>query len=121
MNTEVTPPTAPVCRVCTLHLERLCDRRSWWFRPFREGLGAGIRLFALAYRIPPESGTPRSPYCHQCLRFRKNALKLRSPLFVRLDNRLNPVFNRIRDSLLTPEELATARELALRREDPDAL
>lgn len=111
----------PVCRVCTLHLEQLCDRRAWWFRSFKAVLRAGIRLFALAYRIPPESAVPRSRHCHHCLRFRKNALKQRSPLFVWLDGYLNPLFNRLRDSLLSPAELQQARELALRREDPEAL
>jgi hypothetical protein len=55
--------------------------------------------------------------CFKCIRFRKNALKQRSALFDRLDSYLNPMFNRVRDSLLTPKELDDARALARRAED----
>lgn len=106
------------CKICTIHLERLCYRRAWWFRGFREVLATGIRLFALACRIPADRHRVRSPMCFKCLRFRKNALKQRSPLFNRLDARLNPIFNRVRDSLLTAQELERARRLAREAEDP---
>jgi hypothetical protein len=56
--------------------------------------------------------------CYRCLRFRKNALKERSALFNWLDGYLNPVFNFLRDSLLTAEEKALARRLAERAADP---
>ena len=52
--------------------------------------------------------------CRGCLRFRKNVLKRRSPSFAWADSYLNPLFNRVRDSLLTPQELARARVLAER-------
>lgn len=117
-----TPPApAPAgvdCKICTIHLELLCYRRAWWFRAFRETLATGIRLFALAYRIPADRHRARSPMCFKCLRFRKNALKQRSPLFNLLDARLNPLFNRVRDSLLTADELERARRLARQAEDP---
>jgi hypothetical protein len=57
--------------------------------------------------------------CRRCLRFRKNDLKRRSPVFNWLDGYLNPVFNRVRDSLLTSEELERACVLARRAEDPN--
>jgi hypothetical protein len=38
-------------------------------------------------------------------------------LFNKLDSVLNPIFNRIRDSLLTPEEMRRARVLARCAED----
>ena len=113
----LSPPAAP-CRICTIRLEELCYQRAWWFRAFRELLASGIRLFALAYRIPADDHPPRSPMCHRCLRFRKNALQARSPLFNRLDGYLNPLFNRARDALLTPDELEKARQLARRAADP---
>jgi hypothetical protein len=56
--------------------------------------------------------------CYRCLRFRKNILKERSPLFQWLDSYLNPRFNRVRDFLLTPEELEQARSLALQAANP---
>ena len=57
--------------------------------------------------------------CFKCIRFRKNALKERSALFNWLDSYLNPMFNRVRDSLLTIEELDNARALARRAADRD--
>lgn len=111
-------PTSASCKICTIRLEALCYQRAWWFRAFREILATGIRLFAVAYLIRPEEYLARSPMCFKCLRFRKNALKARSPLFNWLDSYLNPMFNRVRDSLLTADELNRARMLARRAEDP---
>ncbi len=107
------------CKICTIRLEELCYRRAWWFRVFREALATGIRLFAIALWIRTEEAKPHSKACRRCLRFRKNALKLRSPLFNCLDGYLNPFFNSVRDSLLTPEELEKARALARSRADPN--
>jgi hypothetical protein len=42
-------------------------------------------------------------------------------LFNWLDSYLNPMFNRVRDSLLTPKELDDARALARRAADRDFL
>ena len=62
----------------------------------------------------------RAPkHAARCLRFRKNALKRRSLLFNWLDGYLNPLFNRVRDSLLTQKELERARALARSRADAD--
>ena len=113
------PAPKPPCGMCTIRLEQLCYQRAWWFRSFREVLATGIRVFAWVYRVRPDAYKTRSPMCHQCLRFRKNAVRERSRLFVWLDGYLNPWFNRVRDSLLTPEELASARELARRAEQRD--
>jgi hypothetical protein len=113
-----TPAQEP-CKMCTIRLERLCYQRAWWFRLFRETMATGIRVFALFYRINPTDHPARSPACHGCIRFRKNALKERSGLFRWLDGYLNPLFNRVRDSLLTADELQEARDHAKRAADPD--
>jgi len=107
------------CKVCVIRLEHICYRRAWWFRPFREVLATGIRVFALVYRVPPGTDAARSAMCHGCLRFRKNAVKRHSRLFNFLDGYLNPLFNRVRDSLLNPDELAWARALADRAAERD--
>ena len=106
------------CKICTIRLEQLCYQRAWWFRAFREVLATGIRLFALIYRVRPDDHPARSPMCQSCLRFRKSALKERSKLFEWLDGFLNPVFNTLRDALLTEAEKDQARALAIRAEDP---
>ena len=123
MEAPTNPQTANAapnasCKICTIRLEALCYERAWWFRAFREVLATGIRLFAIASLIRPKDYLARSPMCYKCLRFRKNALKARSPLFNWLDSYLNPLFNRVRDSLLTADELDRARALARRAEDP---
>jgi hypothetical protein len=107
------------CRICAIKLQELCYPRAWWFRPFREVLAAGIRLFALFHPVPPEASEARSPLCRGCLRFRKNAVRQGSPVFRRLDAVLNPLFNRVRASLLTPQEIEHAREFARRAGDPE--
>jgi hypothetical protein len=112
------PDPVSACKMCTIRLEELCYQRAWWFRAFREVLATGIRLFAIALWIETDADKPRSKACQRCLRFRKNALKRRSPLFNWLDGYLNPLFNRVRDSLLTPQELERARALARSRADP---
>ena len=106
------------CKICTRHLESLCYQRAWWFWAFRQVLAAGVHLFAFFTRTRSTSIHPRSPYCHSCLRFRKNALKRESTVFCYLDKIINPLFNSLRDSLLTQDELSRARILAKRTEDP---
>jgi hypothetical protein len=98
--------------MCTIHLEELCRQRAWWFSAFRETLATGVRLFAIILMVRTDNYQSRSPMCKKCIRFKKNVLKRLSPIFNRLDGYLNPVFNRVRDSLLTPEELDRARLLA---------
>lgn len=112
------PAACGSCKICTIHLERLCYQRAWWFRAFREVLASGIRIFAFVYGIRAEQHTMRSPMCKSCLRFRKNLLKDKSDLFNWLDGYLNPVFNRLRDSLLSDAEKEFARRLAQQAADP---
>lgn len=118
MATTHPPVEIGRCTICTIHLEQLCYQRAWWFRVFRELLASGIRVFALGYRIRAEQHPARASMCYRCLRFRKNALQARSPLFNWLDGYLNPLFNRVRDSLLTEEEKTAARALAQRAAAP---
>jgi hypothetical protein len=56
--------------------------------------------------------TARSPLCHGCLRLKKYTLKEKSPLFRLVDMRINPIFNTVRDSLLTEQEREDARRFA---------
>jgi hypothetical protein len=115
-DTVVAELTA--CRMCTITLLELCYQRAWWFRTYREVFATGIRVFALFHPVPLEAYAARSSLCHGCLRFRKNAVRQNSPLFRWLDARLNPVFNRVRDSFLTKQEIEHAREFARRARDP---
>jgi hypothetical protein len=116
---KIEPIKISSCTICTIRLEQLCYQRAWWFRAFREILATGIRLYAIALGISSNQHTARSKMCYHCLRFRKNILKERSPLFCWLDGYLNPLFNSARNSLLTPQELEEARELAKKAADAD--
>ena len=100
------------CKLCTIRLERLCYKRAFWFRVFRETLATAVRVWSLGYPVSATLYEARSPGCHGCLRFRKNVLKSQSRFFRWLDSFINPLFNRARDSLLTPQELEAARAYA---------
>jgi hypothetical protein len=126
MNIEQTIASAPqpsaepaICKMCTIRLEKLCYQRAWWFRIFRETLATGVRIFALIYLIQPKGYEARSRMCHSCVRFKKQGVQARSGLFRWLDGYVNPFFNRMRDSLLTADELQQMRELAQRAADRD--
>lgn len=107
------------CKICTIHLEELCFKRVWWFRSFCSVLGTGVRLFAFAKSVRTDSYKSRSPMCRKCIRFHKNVLKSRSPLFNRLDALFTPVFDHLRNSILTQEEVDRARLLARRAAERD--
>jgi len=105
-------PRSAVCKTCTLQLVRLCYQRALWFRLFREPLLAGMRLLSRWHRINPRDYKVRKQECYGCIRFMKVALKEKSPTFRWLNNRVDPLFNRLRDSLLTEEEIAAASAFA---------
>ena len=105
------------CKICTIHLEEICAKRVWWFRAFCEVLANGVRLYAFAAKVRTDQHKSRSPMCKSCIRFRKNILKNNSPLFNWLDGLLNPIFNHVRNGILTTEELDRARLLARRAEE----
>ena len=103
-----------VCKLCTIRLELLCYQRARWFRAFRAVLAGAVRVWSLFHPVAPDLYLSRSKECHACIRFRKNVLKEESRIFRWLDGYINPLFNRARDSLLTPQEMNAAREHAKR-------
>jgi hypothetical protein len=109
---ERTPKKMVRCNNCTIRLVRVCEGRAWWFGPARFPLVLGMQAMAWMHRIDPHVYDLRSDECLGCLRFLKLELKERSPIFRRLNKLINPHFDRIRDSLLTPEERAEARQRA---------
>jgi len=54
----------------------------------------------------------RTARCYGYVRFMKNALKQKSPTCVWLSNRINALFNRIRDSIVSETEKEEAKRLA---------
>lgn len=100
------------CNTCTIQLVELCYKRKLWFRLFREPLILGMRIMCWWHRIDPREYQVRHERCYGCIRFMKVALKEKSPVFVRLNDLVNPVFNSLRDSIVTPEEKEEAKRFA---------
>jgi len=101
-----------VCNSCTRHLVDLCLRKSLLFRLFRMPLISGMRIMSCFHGINLDDYPVRTERCRGCIRFMKNALKEKSPAFARLNDWINPYFNRYRDHLVTEDAKARAKSLA---------
>ena len=119
MQAQPAPPAVKArksgpeaCSSCTLHLVRLCYGRSVWFPVFREPLVAVMRLLGRLHGIAHSLAEGPGPDCRGCLRHLKNRLKEVSPLFVFLNRMVNPVFNVLRDSMVSKEDKAAAKDFA---------
>ena len=86
----------------------------------REPLVMGMRILGRAYRVDPEEYEVRSEECRNCIRFLKTGLKDKSGLLRRLNGLIDPVFNRIRDSIVSDQELQESRDLARARQELDS-
>lgn len=54
----------------------------------------------------------RTDKCYGCVRFMKIALKEQSPTFRVLNDIVNPVFNKLRNGIVTPDEIQEAKLFA---------
>ncbi len=99
-----------ICNTCTLKLVAIAYKRKPVFRLFREPLKIGMKIFSWIYHIKPEEYEVRTPSCRGCIRFYKFALKEKSGLFRWLNNKINPLFDRILESILTEDELYKAKD-----------
>ena len=102
----------PECASCTLGLVQLAYSRAFWFKLFREPLLFGMRVLARWHGIDAGRYPVRHSRCEGCVRFLKNELKAKSPLFRALNYLVNPLFNRLRDRLVTADEKAEAKRFA---------
>jgi hypothetical protein len=71
-----------------------------------------MRYMSRRHSINPYDYQARTARCYGCVRFIKNALKQKSPTCVWLSNRINALFNRIRDSIVSETEKEEAKRLA---------
>ena len=99
-----------ICNTCTLKLVTIAYRRKPVFRLFREPLKISMRIFSWLYHIDPEQYEVRTPACRGCIRFYKLALKERSGLFRWLNKLINPLFDRMIESIVTEDELSTVKD-----------
>ncbi|MDR0550342.1 MAG: nitroreductase [Deltaproteobacteria bacterium] len=112
-NKETHLPT--VCRICMIQLMRLTYQKYWWFRLVREPLVWGLYFLALVNRLPIKTYAAANPECRGCLRFIKAELDAKSATFRFLNRFLGPLFNKVRDPRLDPQEVAAAKDLAAER------
>ena len=101
-----------LCNTCTIMLVKKAYERAGWFRLVREPLRWGMLVMAKLYRIDPEQYLVRREQCRGCLRVMKTALKDRSALFNRLNNAVNPLFDRIMERMVTGDEIGEAKRYA---------
>lgn len=101
-----------ICKNCAARLAKWCYRKHWWFRLIREPLLLGMRLLAKWHRIDARTHMVRNLECHGCIRFMKAELEEKSPLFCFLNKHIGKRVNKLRDSMLAPEELAEAKRYA---------
>ena len=101
-----------ICNTCTIKLVNLCCDRKWWFYYFRLPLITGMRIMAAWHRIDPRDYKVRSEGCYGCIRFMKTALKEKSSTFRFLNDRINPVFDKVVGKIVTKEEIREAKDFA---------
>jgi hypothetical protein len=101
-----------VCRTCTARLVTIAYKKKPSFRLLREPLRIGMSFFAWVYRVDPDEYEVRNPGCKGCIRFYKTALKESSPLFRRLNDLINPFFDRHLEKIVTAEEVLKAKDYA---------
>ncbi|MBI4289752.1 MAG: nitroreductase [Chloroflexi bacterium] len=105
-------PGAATCGACTLMLVRTAYRRAPWFRLVREPLRIAMVILGKWHRIDSRQYRTYTDGCRGCLRFTKTGLKEKSALFRRLNNLVNPLFDRMLEAIVTREEVTAAKEYA---------
>lgn len=109
MTQELSPI---VCKNCALRLAMWCYERHWWFRLIREPLVFGMRMLAWWNRIDARRHAVQNPECYGCIRFMKAELEEKSPTFRFLNGLIGIKFSKLRDSMLTYQELDEAKSYA---------
>lgn len=100
------------CNTCTWRLVRLCYKRAPWFILVREPLAFAMRILARLHGIDIRRGRRGHPDCNGCVRYAKVELKKKSPMFVWMNSVIDPLFNKMRNSIITQQELEEARDFA---------
>ncbi|HAH04944.1 MAG TPA: nitroreductase [Elusimicrobia bacterium] len=106
------------CNTCTWRLVKLCYDRAPWFRLVREPLALGMRAWAWRHGIDPRQASRGHLDCRGCMRYLKDQLKARSWAFRWMNDRIDPVFNRLRDTMVSEDEIEEARVFARQAAGP---
>jgi len=100
------------CGNCTLKLVTIAYQRAPWFRILREPLKLGMRTLSAIHHVDTSEYSVRTPACYNCIRFYKVALKEKSATFRFLHKWINPLFDRVIETIVTEEERKETREYA---------
>ena len=100
------------CNTCTRELVELAYKQSFWFRFLREPLKFIMRWWVIIFRIDLKPYQINSIYCKNCNRMYKNALKDNSKLFVKLNNIVNPYFDKKIENILGKQAINNAKQKA---------
>lgn len=109
MTRQISPV---VCKNCAARLAQWCYQKHWWFRLIREPLLAGMRFLAWWNGIDARRHGVRNPECYGCIRFMRAELDEKSPTFRFLFEIIGKRVTRLRNSLLTQQELDEAKRHA---------
>jgi hypothetical protein len=101
-----------VCKNCAARLAKWCYERYWWFRLVREPLLLGMRILARWHGIDARTHKVRNDECHGCVRFMKAELEAKSPVFRFFNKCIGKKVSKLRNSMLTQEELDEAKRYA---------
>lgn len=100
------------CKTCTIMLVEICFQKTWWFKAFRTPMVWGMRAMCRFHGLDPSRYAVSNQKCYGCVRFMKVALKEKSPTFRVLNWLINPIFNKVRNGIVTEDEIAEAKRFA---------
>lgn len=100
-----------VCKNCANRLAKWCYEKHPWFRVVREPFVLGLRAMAAFYRIKAHPHV-KNKECEECIRYMKNELQRKSMLFRFLNRTIGKWISKLRDYMLTEDEVKRAKQYA---------
>jgi hypothetical protein len=94
-------------------------QRSFWFRLLREPLKHTMHACVRLTNIDLNGYKFATPACHNCNRFYKNALKDHSAVFCKLNDIINPLFDKILERIVGQQAVQAAMHRAQNRDQTD--
>lgn len=99
------------CKNCANRLAKWCYEKHPWFRMIREPFVFGLRMMAVVYRIEARARV-KNKECEACIRYMKNELQRKSMLFRFLNRTIGKGISKLRDHMLTEDEVKRAKQYA---------
>jgi len=100
------------CRMCAIYLVERCNKKNMLFHIIRDPLVWGMYFLGWCNGINVRQIVVGKTRCNGCIRFLKTALEEKSPTFNCLNKFIGPRFAKIRNSMLTDEEIREGKRLA---------